>query len=114
MTSIDRKRVLRFERLEPKAAPCSLMLLLSSTAEDYSHVELVDSQYGASAEHVSSGWTYEHTTEQILRFIRSNTSQQEDRAITQPTDAQSSAADQMMKLDDIELRSLIVFAGMDS
>ena len=110
MSSPQRRRVLAFERLERKASPCSLLLLVAST-----DAVPEESQREVGLEKVSaaSNWTHRVSTTELLTFIEANTSEATpDRPAQTPTSTESVTADEMMKLDDTDLRSMIVFAAM--
>lgn len=115
MASAKHRRILRFERLEPKASPCSLLLLLAPQADHQPTDEVVEVDRGLwTTEIVASNWRYEHSSDEVLQFIHDNTSSVDDRELQRPTSTASTTADEMMRLDDIELRTLIVGAGMAS
>jgi len=112
MSTPQRRRILAFERLERKASPCSLLLHVADA--DDGLAEEAQSEVGRERDWASSNWTHQFSTSDLLLFIEENTSEATtDRPAQTPTSTESETADEMMKLDDTQLRSMIVFAAME-
>ena len=110
--SAPQRRILGFERLERKASPCSLLLHVA--AAEHGLTEEVQREVGLERDWASGNWKHQIATADLLRFIEGNTSDiKHDRPGQIPTSNESETADEMMKLDDIDLRSMIVFAAME-
>ena len=111
MSAPKRRRILAFERIEQKASPCSLLLLVAD-ADDGCLADQVQREGERDA--TASHWQHQFSTSELLRFIETNTSDAaHDLPAPMPTSTSSEAADEMMKLDDSDLRSMIVFAAME-
>lgn len=111
--SSPKRRILAFEQLERKASPSSLLLLVAESDGAFP-VEEMQREIGLEREWAASNWRHRISTAGLLRFIENNTSDTtHDRPASAPTAIESEAADQMMRLDDTELRSMIVFAAME-
>jgi hypothetical protein len=107
-------RQLAFERLESKSAPSSLLLLLATQAElnCLSDEVLCDipSCSSATVQTIASKWQFDHSPQVLIDFISANTSQSpaELETWTPPTQADCDSADEMMKLEDEALHTLIL------
>ena len=116
MSARNYRRILRFEKLEQKASPCSLLLLAphpggaTEPSEEKSDKEV----FSCSIPSIAFHWRCEHSTQGVLQFIHDNTASADAGELPQPSDSDSATADDMMKFDDTELRSLITFPGMKS
>ncbi|MCA9162667.1 MAG: hypothetical protein KDA59_21415 [Planctomycetales bacterium] len=125
MKSMPRYRRLAFERLESKAAPSSMLVLLAASFDqdvDPKSVEL-GSGHGAihgtvhtTADFVADAkWEVSHSPAKLLRFISDNTvsDRAELETYVHPTPQQCDGADAMMRLDDQELRAMILLGNAD-
>jgi hypothetical protein len=107
-----RHRPLAFEQLESKAAPSSILLVLSADHTDATNAvsqpaELTPAYFVTDSLRVSN---YRYETEQILRFISENTTGGEhaSRPAALPTAAACAASDEMMRQIAVESTSLFV------
>ena len=107
MSSPTRRRVLAFEQLEPKASPSSILLLLATGGEMDDEASIPAWE---AAEQSSGPWRFAHDTQTLLRFIDAHTDVDcsEHQQPQLPTEDECAAADDMMKVDDMDLRAMIV------
>ena len=109
MTKREFRRPL-VERLEDKRSPASLLLILAPAAEQVH--EAIESQPERLTTDASTNWSFHHPTRQLLSFVEAET--QLSRPPCQggelPTPEQCRCADEMMKLQDEELRALVLTA----
>ncbi len=104
MPGKPRRRYLAFEQLERKSAPSSLLLLL-----DPAEHSPTTHHANAVAEHGSLSRT---SAEELLRFIVDHTGQQPVAALPSelPTVEACAVADDMLRLHDSELRSMVLLS----
>lgn len=110
-----RKRVLTFERLERKATPTSLLLVLAPM-HDGAHVALEDSLHASSASDslpaidTSTNWHFSVSTAELLHFVATNSQPTRDDSVftPYPTTEHCRCADEMMRLGDSDMRSLVI------
>jgi len=102
----DLYRVLAFEQLETKRSPASLLVALAP-ADDDLHA---DSESAVQQRCVdsSAAWHHHHSAEEILRFVERQTVHGSFRPWTSPTPGDCAGADQMMKLQDDDLRAIVI------
>ena len=106
------RRCLAFEKLERKDLPSSTWILLAATDP---HDQQWFEQVGATTmprgevDRTSHVWQPVHTTNELLHFIDEHTYPERTgaRSLPLPSSAQCAAADEMMKLEDSELRDLV-------
>ena len=114
MTRSKTHRQLAFERLEAKSAPSSLLLLLAVESTDTSLSDEVLNGHQLEARAAiavtSSKWEFEHSPQMLMEFIVTHTSPcpNEITSWTIPSPADCDGADEMMKLEDSELRALVL------
>jgi hypothetical protein len=109
MSRQPRRRVLAFEQLELKASPSSILLLLATGGEQDEATSEVCASASATSGDSASTWRFAHDTQALLRFIDDNTVGNHSVIETElPTETECAAADEMMKLDDTDLRTMIV------
>ena len=114
MTRPKTHRQLAFERLEAKSAPSSMLLLLAveSAETSLSDEVLKEHQLEATAtvEVTGSKWEFEHSPQMLMEFIVTHTSPcpEEIMSWATPSQADCDDADEMMKLEDSELRALVL------
>ncbi len=102
-----RHRLLAYEQLESKAAPSSILMVVSG---DSAGTQSIVAATGPIAADSSLAGDCRYKTEQILRFVAENTTGGErvNRPATPPTAAQCEAADEMMIRSPDEWDSLMV------
>lgn len=112
MSAHKRRRILGFERLERKASPCSLLLLVANADEPLA--DELPCEVRRDQDLAISFWKHEISTSDLLAFIEQHTSDAtRDRPVQTPTCSQSEAADSMMQLNDADLRNMIVFSAQE-
>jgi hypothetical protein len=108
--------VLAFERLETKSTPSTLLLALAPQNDSF-HVSLEGIGDNSSSDgpdwvavDTSANWRFEFSTQQLLYFVEENTWQprRDTNPVSVPTAAQCQRIDEMMKLDDSEIRALVI------
>lgn len=107
------RRCLGFEKLERKELPSSTWILLAATdPHDQSWFEQVGETTLRSSEIDATSHALQPTysTDELLHFIDEHTypDRSPARSLPTPSPAQCAAADEMMKLDDLELRDLVL------
>ena len=112
MKKTRRPRPLKFEQLEDKSAPSSVLLVATS----YDSASYSSDEPGNPPElavHKTQSIQYE--TNQILRFIEDNSpsNMSSDRQIAWPTVAECAVADEMMEVVASEWSSLLVLSFYD-
>ncbi|MCA9153797.1 MAG: hypothetical protein KDA38_03380 [Planctomycetales bacterium] len=122
---MPRYRRLAFERLESKAAPSSMLVLLAASFDQDVDPEFVELGSGHGTTHgtvhttadfgADAKWEVSHSPTQLLRFISDNTvsDRAELETYVHPTPQQCDGADAMMRLDDQELRAMILLGNAD-
>ena len=102
-----RHRPLAYEQLESKAAPSSILMVVSGDRPHTDRIVVARSSLATDSALVSA---CRYETEQILRFVAENTTggRHVDRPSPLPTAAQCAAADAMMKLVPTEWNSFLV------
>ena len=121
MTNRVRKRILAFERLEAKSTPTSLLLALAPLDETF-HVTVEQMRDDEVPGHqcldvdTSANWQFQISTHQLLCFVEENTScRVEDVSpVARPSAEQCQRVDEMMKLDDVDTRVLILAESYSS
>ena len=106
MKSNDPYRVLAFEQLETKRSPAALLLAVAPLDDD-THAA---SEYEVQQRNVDSSgyWRQHHSSEQILHFIEQQSGQGSFRPWATPDTSECTSADQMMKLQDDALRTILI------
>ncbi len=101
-------RPLTFEQLETKAAPSSILLVISTGNTEPGRDQVATAS--ASSRSLCVGYC-QYETEQILQFIADNTTSGEHshRPAARPTPAECEASDEMMRQVAIESNSFFVF-----
>jgi hypothetical protein len=113
-------RALSFELLESKALPGSLLLAFAPLDEDLHGAAARLGLFGeAGSPGVRSSaamWSYQHSTEELLRFVEENTDPGEGSPLVwhMPSPEQCAAADEMMKLSDDNLRAMVAAESVDA
>jgi hypothetical protein len=119
MKNRSRKRTLAFERLETKATPAVLLVALAPL-DDATHerVEPVvqDESESLGPVDTSANWQFCHSVVTLLQFVDEHTmpGARESAVCSPPTWDQCHSADEMMKLQDRDLRTLVMADRLDS
>jgi hypothetical protein len=119
MKNRSRKRTLAFERLETKATPAALLVALAPL-DDATHERVEqavpDATGAIHAVDTSSNWQFCHSVVTLLQFVDECTLPgAPDLAVcSPPTWDQCQTADEMMKLHDHELRTLVMADQLDT
>ncbi len=119
MKNRSRKRTLSFERLETKATPAALLVALAPLDEaTHERVETIAQDTSASlvVVDISANWQFCHSVVTLLQFVDEHTDPEarESAVCSSPTWDQCHSADEMMKLQDRDLRALVMADGLDS
>jgi hypothetical protein len=119
----SQKRTLTFERLETKATPAALLIAVAPL-EDAVHdrlepIILGDSRTQTdqqSANVSSTNWQFSHSVGTLLQFVDQNTPPTAGGTsmCAPPTWDQCRSADEMMKLQDRELRALVMAENLET
>ncbi len=119
MRNRSQKRTLAFERLETKATPAALLIAIAPLDEaTHERVECVVQYNSESLIEVdtSTNWQFSHSVYTLLQFVDEHTLQRSrDSAVcAPPTWDQCHSADEMMKLQDRDLRALVMAARFET
>ena len=99
-------RALAFEQLETKRSPAALLLAVASADED-THAAVEETIPERNVD-VSCHWRQTHSAEQLLHFVEQQAGPGSSRPWTTPRASECSSADEMMKLQDDALKSILV------
>jgi hypothetical protein len=102
-----RHRLLAYEQLESKAAPSSVLMVISGDSVHAAPTASVGRPITTGSSLTNE---FRCETEQILRFVAENTigGERSNRDATLPTAGQCAAADEMMKRSPAEWDSFLV------
>ena len=120
MKNRSQKRTLTFERLETKATPAALLIAvapLDDAAHDRLEPVMQSMHSDSQSENVSStNWQFSHSVGTLLQFVDQHTppTASETEVGAPPTWDQCRGADDMMKLQDRELRALVMAERLGS
>lgn len=113
------KRTLTFERLETKNVPAALLVALAPLAEeDHQQLEPIlksEAFRATTPSPTSDHWQFSHSTGALLAFVDQHTrgTASESEVCSPPTWDQCRASDDMLRLRDDELRTIVMTANVD-
>lgn len=116
MKNRSRKRILAFERLESKATPSSLLLVLAPM-HDGAHGALEQALHDPTssagsfpAVDASANWQFSVSTVELLHFVETNSyhTRVDTIEVPMPSVEHCRCADEMMRLGDPDVRSMVI------